>query len=244
MSYNVKTAATFHDAELRRRIRAGQRWAPVMITLTYRPGVDPEPRHISEFLQRVRKWMKRRDEVFRFVWVGELTQRGVLHYHVVTWLPAWLRLPKPDQQRSRAIPGTSRMVTDPAFWPHGHTRIEWARAPIGYVAKYASKLQSKGLTQATFPRGFRIFGVGGLDTEDKERRAWANLPGWLRDHVTPAYRMLRISGGWVSRETWDFWPSIWRLGRVVMAGTSALISLIPAFPDSEIPCPFSFASPK
>lgn len=132
------------------------------------------------------------------------------------------------------------------MWPHGATRIEWARAPIGYVSKYASKLQSKGMSESEgIPRGFRIYGIAGLDEEDRERRAWANLPAWIRDRVDPAYRMLRISGGFISRVTLDFWPSPWRLGSVRKAGAGAWISLVPAFgPDSELfhPCPFSFES--
>ena len=80
-----------------------------MLTLTYREVGAWHPRHISELLQRVRVWLRRRGERLRYVWVGELQQRGALHYHVLCWLPRGLTLPKPDKQ---------------GWWTHGSTRIE------------------------------------------------------------------------------------------------------------------------
>lgn len=124
------------------------------------------------------------------------------------------------------------------WWPHGMSQIQFARSPVGYIAKYAGKLKTKaGDVGMAIPKGFRIYGVSGLDKEDRRKRAWANLPGWLRDHMTPEDRAKRIiGGGWISRLTHAFYPSIWKLGRIVRTGGGALITLVPALPEGTALC--------
>ena len=189
---SVMTAARMHEFELRHA-----RFKPAMLTLTYREIGQWNPRHISDLLQRIRLWMRRRGQRMRYVWVAELQERGAVHYHAVLWLPRGLTLPKPDKQ---------------GWWPHGSTRIEWARKPAGYLAKYASKLDSKvGLG---FPRGARLHGRGGLEELGRSVSQWFNLPQWAREVCDLAGRAVRVKGcGLVERDTGVCLPSPWRVSR-------------------------------
>lgn len=187
---SVMTAARMHEFGL-----LHQRFKTAMLTLIYREVDGWHKRHISDLLQRVRVWMRRRGHRLRYVWVGELQQRGALHYHVVLWLPRGLTLPKPDKQ---------------GWWPHGSTRIEWARKPVGYLAKYASKLDSK--VGAGFPPGARLHGRGGLDDFGRAVASWFNLPQWAREVCDLAGRAVRVKGlGLVDRQSGVCLPSPWRL---------------------------------
>lgn len=159
----------------------------LMITLTYRPDVEWRPEHISACLAA---W---REELgglkLRYVWVLELTKAGRPHYHVVVWLPIGRRLQMAD--RSGA-------------WPHGMSRTEVARNPVGYLVKYASK----GTDGANLPRGARLFGVGGLSAAGRVRRAWRMLPRYQRVRCEPGDRVVRArGGGWLARATGEYWPA-------------------------------------
>lgn len=187
---SVITAARMHEFEL-----LGQRWKPAMVTLTYRQVGAWHPRHISDLLGRIRVWMRRRSIPLRYVWVAELQQRGALHYHAVLWLPRGFTLPKPDKQ---------------GWWPHGSTRIEWARQPAAYLAKYASKLDSK--VGIGFPPGARLHGRGGLAEFGRSVAQWFNLPQWAKEVCDLAGRAVRVKGiGLVDRESGVCLPSPWRL---------------------------------
>jgi hypothetical protein len=188
----VLTAARMHEHELRDEPRR-----TAMLTLTYRGISDWHPRHISYLLRLARLWLARRGCRMRYVWVAELQQRGALHYHLLLWLPPSLVLPKPDNQ---------------GWWPHGSTRIEWARKPVGYLAKYASKLDSK--VGAGFPPGARLHGHGGLDDFGRSVAQWFNLPHWAREVCDLAGRAVRVKGlGLVERDTGVCLPTPWRLSR-------------------------------
>ena len=187
---SVMTAARMHEFEL-----LGQRFKAAMLTLTYRDVAGWHPRHISELLGRIRVWMRRRGFRMRYVWVAELQQRGALHYHAVLWLPRGLTLPKPDKQ---------------GWWTHGSTRIEWARKPAGYLAKYASKLDSK--VGVGFPPGARLHGRGGLEELGRSVAQWFNLPQWAREVCDLAGRAVREKGvGLVERISRVRLPSPWRM---------------------------------
>ncbi len=189
---SVTTAARMIDFALRHR-----RFKPAMLTLTYREVGAWNPKHISELLQRIRVWLRRRGQPFPYVWVAELQQRGALHYHVLVWLPRGLTLPKPDKQ---------------GWWTHGSTRIEWARKPVGYLIKYASKLDSK--SGYGFPPGARLHGRGGLDDFGRAVAQWFNLPQWAREVCDLAGRAVRVKGvGLVERDTGVCLPTPWRMSR-------------------------------
>jgi hypothetical protein len=160
-----------------------------MVTLTYAPGVEWGRRHVSVFLDCVMKWAARRGASIPYVWVAELQMRGAVHFHVVLWLPKGLVIPKPDKR---------------GWWPHGSTRVEWARRVVGYLTKYASK----GEGGVGFPRGLRLWASGGLCGTAREWRSWLRLPAWLRASVVERQRVVRIPGGlWVAELTGECYRS-------------------------------------
>ena len=178
---SVITASRLHQDSLS---HAKARFRVAMLTLTYADVNGWKPHHIKELLRHIRQYLKRKGHAFRYVWVAELQQRGAVHYHVLIWLPRGVTLPKPDKR---------------GWWPHGSTNIEWARKPVGYIAKYASKTNSKG---GSLPKGIRLYGVGGLDRPDRYERSWWMLPQYIREYSPeprdngPAKRAK--GGGWLT----------------------------------------------
>ena len=169
--------------------KGGFRRRAAMLTLTYRPGTDWGPRHVSQLLQHVRHWLARRSHRLSYVWVAELQKRGAVHFHVIVWLPKGLTLPKPDKQ---------------GWWPHGMSNVGWARKAVGYLAKYASKLD--GTTH--FPKHLRLHGRGGLEETRRRTVAWWLLPRFVRE-AFPAVgtRVQRApGGGWCDVDTGHWIP--------------------------------------
>lgn len=164
----------------------------LMITLTYRGDNDDwQPLHIKRFMDQVRAWCKSKSIPCRYVWVGELQKRGVIHYHVALWVPKGTRLPKPDEPTTYRVRGAEREA--PAWWPHGMTRIEVARAAVPYLLKYLSKDTSK--TLGRFPKGARIYGVGGLEHWARRSRRWLGLPSFVQAHASIDDDWQRAQGG-------------------------------------------------
>jgi hypothetical protein len=133
------------------------------ITLTYQADGDWSPRHISEYVKRLRQWMQRKGHGCSYVWVAELQKRGALHYHMLVWVPRRLRLPRPDRC---------------GWWPHGMSNIETARSPVGYMVKYASKTRPDDLLR--LPKGVRLHGNGGLDPVSRVSMRERFAPAWFR----------------------------------------------------------------
>lgn len=154
---------------------------PWMVTLTYRgDNNDWRPDHIKAALQACRKWCQRRGAAFRYVWVAELQQRGVIHYHVACWLPKGLSMPKWDKQ---------------GWWPHGMTNVIRARHATAYLMKYLSK----GSDYGQLPRGARAYAVGGLDHSLRRARAWLRLPSFVQGNASIFDRWTRREGGgWIA----------------------------------------------
>jgi len=196
---SVITGARLHDQEAQKGSRRG---AWYFLTLTYRDGSNSGARDVSELLKRMRGYFNRlRDgrerwngEVFRYVWVGELTQRLRPHYHLMIWVPKGMYFGKVDQR---------------GWWPHGSTQIEKARNCVGYLAKYASKFTS--VTAGAYPKGFRTHGVGGLDTESKRELRWWKAPKEAREALGGDADIRKTKGGWFDRLTGVFWPSPWKV---------------------------------
>jgi len=184
---SVLTAARLH-------VQERPRWRVAMLTLTYRPDVDWAPGQVSGVVRHIRQWLARKGHDMRFVWVQEFTKKGRPHYHMLLWLPLGLTIPKPDKQR---------------WWPHGMTKIEWARNAVGYIAKYASK--GDALVQPA--RGARMHGNGGLTGEALIEQRWWRLPGWLRHDVKPSDGVRRAvtgtGGGFVNPDTGEVYRSPW-----------------------------------
>ena len=76
----------------------------------------------------------------RYTWVAEIqpgralrTGKEVVHYHLLAWLPRDVVMPKWDVARGRRL----------AFWPQGMSNTQRAKAGVGYLMKYLSKLVSR-----------------------------------------------------------------------------------------------------
>lgn len=221
MRHGVLTAARLQGEQF---VRRGARFKAAMATLTYDShgqrgeagGAFWRPRHLSEYLDRSRKYAKKQGRFkLQYTWVAEMQERGVVHYHVMFWLPYVVtvnskghrsmrpfKLPKPDSVEDM------KGVTTP-HWPHGWSEIAWARKAAGYLAKYTSKGQDVG--DPPFPRGIRIMGTGGHDIEGRRENRWWRAPSEAREFFGPAADIGRIQGGRLDRLTGLFWESPWAL---------------------------------
>lgn len=195
-----KSLSCVGDMLMEERGADGRRLCRAFLTFTYRPGVDWQPRHLTECLKRVRHWVERRGVRFRYLWVAEQHKSGRVHYHAIVWLPRGLSMPKPDKQ---------------GWWPHGFTNVQWARKGIGYLVKYATKTATSLIP---FPKGCRLHGHGGLNSERRVYRSWWMLPKYQRERCEPADRVRRArGGGWRSVVTGEWWEPVtycvagWRL---------------------------------
>lgn len=139
-----------------------------LVTLTYREGVEWEAKHLSACLTHYRNWFKRNAKgvTFRYTWAAELQERGAVHYHMVMWVPQGVMPPFPDKQ---------------GWWPHGSSNAQFATSPVGYIAKYASKMESKAA--GYFPKNLRLWGYGGVAMADRAQVAFALAPRWLKGLV-------------------------------------------------------------
>jgi hypothetical protein len=209
VSQAVKTTARLHQDEIS---SSGFRYKPAMITATYAPDKSWAKKDISGLLNNCKMYLLRKykQNRFRYTWVAELTKRGVIHYHIILWLPKGCTLPKPDKK---------------GWWSKGSTRIEWVKNAIGYLAKYASKGSD---TSHDFPKGARISGYAGL-TEDSRReyRFW-RTPRSIREQFNPeqllapsSFDLRKTSGGYFNKDTGEFLESEYRL--VLINGSQFII---------------------
>lgn len=205
-----KTVVTGARLAVEEGTRGGFRGSWAMVTLTYRDDAKWQRSDMRKLCTHMREYARRAAFKFRYVWVLELTQRGRPHYHLLVWLPAGRTLPKPDKR---------------GWWPHGKTRIEWAKKPVGYIAKYASK--GVDFEQAQLiPKGARLYGTGGLSPESRTELRWWKSPTWVREVFSTVCDVRRIVGGFVNRETAEFIESPWRV--VFLMGSLFLLRKDPA----------------
>lgn len=170
----------------------------VMVTLTYRgDNTQWKPTHLTEATNRFRIWCRRRGIGCRYVWVAELQERGVIHYHLIAWLPLHERMPMWDRR---------------GWWPHGMTRTERARNAVPYLLKYLSKDASKSF--GSFPRGARLYGVGGLDPALRRARAWLNRPSFVQGNSSIDDPWKRAKGGGWQDPQGNVWKSEFELTRI------------------------------
>lgn len=181
-----------------------------MQTLTYAgTNASWRPEHISRYLDALRRWHYSRtgSNKVRYAWVAELQQRGVIHYHVIVWLAGGLTPPKPDTAWRRK--GRCGVVTvEPAMWPHGMSNRLKSTAPVAYLMKYASKIESKNVGR--FPHGARIHGAGGLDKTGRDIRRWVLWPSYVQANssVGEPWKPC-LGGGYQNQETGEIVISDW-----------------------------------
>lgn len=185
-----RAAAALLETKFARFTRS-QRW---LITLTYRADAEHRRKHVSEYLDRLRKWARSKKggrQQIGYVWVIELTEKGKPHYHVLVWTATRRAIPKGDQA---------------GWWPHGMTQTARAKngsETISYLVDYLSK----GNSVHSIPRGARLFGCGGLTAADRRSKAYQLLPRYVRDAFDEGDGVIRAKGGgWVSRVTGEFLP--------------------------------------
>lgn len=192
MKHHVRTAGRLVKETMR---RSGSKWRAVFVTLTYRPGVEWSPSHMTNFAACVRVWGERQGVKVGYLWVAEMQKRGAVHYHAVIWIPSRLQLPRPDRR---------------GWWKHGSSNVQSVkRNAVGYLMKYVSK----GAGDAPdFPKGLRICGSGGLDAMARDEFHYWRLPRYVRDAVSIGERCTRApGGGWVSRVSGQVWRSAFGL---------------------------------
>lgn len=135
-------------------------------TLTYAQNTRGNPCDISRFLDCMQAWGRRCGVHIAYEWVAEVQKRGALHYHLLIWLPKHLLLPKFDRR---------------GWWRHGLTKIERARNPVGYLAKYASKCGRDDVKRLR--KGTRLYGFGGIPPEHRESLRRKRMARWARKAV-------------------------------------------------------------
>lgn len=172
---------------------------PWFVTLTYADAAGWRANHIADAMDAYRRWCKRRGMPCEYLFVAELQSRGAVHYHLLVWLPRGVRMPMWDKTTR-----SSRREVSP-FWVHGMTNTQQAKAGVGYLMKYLSKLGE--LT--VFPPGLRLYGMGGLSVEARQIRYWQNLPQWVKnDHGVG--QIVRTPAGYVDLATGEILPPMYR----------------------------------
>lgn len=172
------------------------RYRAAMITMTYRPGQHWEPKDISRCMDHYRQWLRKRGHRLQAVWTMELQKRGAPHYHMVIWLPRGITPPKPDKA---------------GWWKKGATNCTWARRPVGYLAKYASKGFGDG---KDLPHGARLYGIYGCPVP----LGWWRAPSWLREIAAAGMKITYRPGGWWCVPALaTAWRSPWRLLSITAA---------------------------
>ena len=108
------------------------------------------------------------------------------------------------------------------WWKHGHTERDVARHAFGYIAKYVSKASNDA--GHSMPKGFRMFGVGGLQKDAARQVRWWNAPKWAQQAFgidADIRRGQRGLGGLVNDLTGQWLASPWEVLR--MAGQILII---------------------
>ncbi|MGS1118403.1 rolling circle replication-associated protein [Castellaniella sp. UC4442_H9] len=183
----------------------------VCVTLTYRAGETYTSKDLSKFRAALFAHVRRSHPTLKiplpYLWVldrggvgevkDDVVTTGVLHYHLLLWVP-------------RGFPLRERLAK---WWAHGSTWHERCRRPNDWTT-YMTKA-----TRATFPKGSRLYGCGGLDDVGKLAVARAGWPRWLLRHIPRGEHANRIVGaGWVHIETGVLYesPYVWRKGRCIL----------------------------
>jgi len=177
----------------------------VALTLTYADAAAFSPKHISAFLNRLRRVLKRIGFSLPYAWVLECASH--LHYHLIVWLPRGYKL---DQTKLSKL------------WSWGSTWLESCRSVSGW-GRYMVKFNSV----AKLPRGARLYGYGGLDEIGKIAVSRSGLPRWLLALLPVGHLVCRcIGGGWVNTVTAEIYrsPYIWTPWGAVLLPTNRAFS--------------------
>lgn len=151
------------------------------MTLTYASTSHFASKHISRFLDTLRKALRRRGHA-RLPYAWTLERSGRLHYHLIVWLPHGYEIDKAKLKR---------------WWPYGSTWIENCRSPRAW-ARYIAKFDDV----MNLPKRSRAYGYGGLDEAGRATVARACLPRWLASILPKGHSASRCpGGGWFDTTT-------------------------------------------
>lgn len=182
-----------------RRQAKRSRLRAVSVTLTYRESSEFNPKHISQFLDKLRRFLKRSDHKLTYAWVLERAAR--LHYHLILWLPCRFAVSKENLKR---------------WWQAGSTWVASCHSPKAwgcYMAKFYSL--------SVLPKGARVFGYGGLDEVGKTAASRAGLPRWLSGILPRGATAKKCpGGGWYDTASGQIYlsPYVWTPRGIVLAG--------------------------
>jgi hypothetical protein len=101
------------------------------------------------------------------------------------------------------------------WWPHGLTKMQWARRPVGYLAKcaqYAAKAPQESSPEF-HTKSARWWGIGGIVAATRSALRLALAPGWVQRLAAALDvddRVKRIQYGWWRIGPWEF-RSPWEL---------------------------------
>lgn len=175
----------------------------VALTLTYAKQGEFSSKHISAFIDNLRRFAKTTGHRLPYLWV--LEQASHLHYHLLVWLPKGVRLPKDRLSR---------------WWRWGSTWVEACRS-AGDWAHYLRKFDGA----SRLPAGARLYGYGGVAADSRVAIHRSGLPQWLKAKTVNCCR--RTRGGWVDTATGELFqsPYVWgpcgpRLRSECTSGTS------------------------
>jgi len=175
--------------EQRRNAKVAQLSA-VVVTLTYHDQSAYTKKHISTFVDALRRVLHRLGHRFPYAWV--LEKAGQLHYHLMLWLPRGFKLDFACLEK---------------WWPWGSTWVENCRN-IKAWGRYMAKCDS----MAKLPKRARFYGYGGLDEAGKTAVARAGMPLWLTQLLPADHRAHRcLGGGWMDIVTGEIYrsPYVW-----------------------------------
>lgn len=176
------------------------------VTLTYADADAWTPEHITKAVVRFRAFCTRRGIPCRYTWVAEIqpkraerTGKMVVHYHLLAWLPEGVSMPFWDKRNGKFK----------EFWSHGISRTERAYTGVGYLMKYLSKLGALSI----FPKGLRLYGIGGLNKTGRTVRQWFNLPEWAK-RTYGVGDLVRVAGGLMVQATGEVLAPMYRMSLV------------------------------
>ena len=163
--------------------QVGVNYRMMMVRLSYAPGYDWKPLHISHLITKIHYELC--SSLIAYAWVAELQERGAVHYHLLMIVKRGTDIPYFD---------------DAAWWIYGSTHHSTARSPF-YIVSYTAKENYQKF--GTFPKGLRMFAIwiapGLISSSARRLLRLTSLPNWVATiaRAVDDFTALRhLGGGW------------------------------------------------
>ena len=176
---------------------------PLFFTLTYRDGEQWESKHISNFIDNYRVFIKRKlkDKNYKltYIWTAENNKdREYIHYHGLIWIPNGILPPKPDTTEK----------TRYKWWQYGDSNVQKAYSPASYIGKYIGK---SGEALKLPPRS-RTYSI---NVRHLMELSYLRVPSWIAYHSKWGDKLRRFKGfGWVNLTTGHSFESPYGFSKV------------------------------